>query len=92
METILSRKASADYDAILDYTIKSFGVEQAQKYGNGLDYSFKLLAENPYMGTPYQDKFRRYVYREHVVYYQITPNYIVIVEIRHGRQAPPEDP
>lgn len=90
METILSRKAAADYDAILDYTIENFGPDQAEKYGKGLDYSFKLLAENPYMGVQYNDKFRRFVYREHVVYYRITPNYILIAEIRHGKQSPPD--
>lgn len=88
METVLSRKASSDYDAILDYTIENFGPEQARKYGEGLDYSFKLLSENPYMGVQYRGNLRRYVYREHIIYYQITPNFLLIVEIRHGRQAP----
>ena len=46
----LSGKANADVDAIYEYTIVNFGIEQARAYLLGLGDCFKALAENPLRG------------------------------------------
>ena len=90
MEYKLSRRALQNIEDIAAYTLENFGLEQANAYITGLRYSFQLLAENPYMGRDFDGRRRRYVYRQHVVYYTPTPNYVLVVEIRSGKQAAPE--
>ncbi|MEO1476762.1 MAG: type II toxin-antitoxin system RelE/ParE family toxin [Pseudomonadota bacterium] len=80
----LTPQAQADLDDLTAYGIEQFGEGQAIKYLEGLEYSFELLCENPYMGTRFDEK------RQHVVYYTPTLNYILIVEVRHGSRLAPE--
>ena len=46
----LSSKAAADLDAIYEYTILHFGLEQARVYLLGLHERFAMLAEQPTHG------------------------------------------
>lgn len=84
----LSRRAQSDIKAIYHYTVKYFGEDQVQEYLGGLDYSFDLLTDNPKIGHAVNGKRRRYVYREHLVYYRIIKEEIRSTHIRHGRMKP----
>jgi len=46
----LSSKAAADLDAVYEYTILNFGLEQARAYLSGLHERFETLAEHPMHG------------------------------------------
>jgi toxin ParE1/3/4 len=84
----LTRQAQSDIKAIYHYTVEYFGEGQAQEYLEGLDYSFDLLTDNPKIGRAIDGKRRRYVYREHLVYYRIIKEDIIITRIRNARQKP----
>ena len=84
----LTRQAQSDIKAIYRYTVEFFGEGQAQEYLEGLDYSFDLLTDNPKIGRAIDGKRRRYVYREHFVYYRIIKEDIIITRIRNTRQKP----
>lgn len=84
----LTRQAKSDLKAIYRYTVEYFGEGQALEYLNGLEYSFDLLTDNPNMGRLFDEKIRRYVYKSHLVYYEIKQDHLVIIRIRNARQKP----
>ena len=83
----LTRQAKSDIKAIYRYTVEYFGEGQAQEYLDGLDFSFDLITDNPKLGRLFEGNISRYVYKEHLVYYEIKKE-IRIIRIRHGRQKP----
>lgn len=84
----LTRHAQSDIKAIYHYTVKHFGEGQAQEYLDGLAYSFDLLTDNPKMGRLFDEKTRRYVYKSHLVYYEVKEDHLVVIRIRNARQKP----
>ena len=84
----LTRQAKSDIKAIYRYTIEYFGEGQAREYLNGLEYSFDLLTDNPNMGRLFDEKIRRYVYKSHLVYYEVKKDHLAIIRIRNARQKP----
>ena len=59
----LTRQAKSDIKTIYRYTVENFGGGQAQKYLDGLEYSFDMLADNPKMGLLVDEKIRCYFVR-----------------------------
>ncbi len=84
----LTRQAKSDIKAIYHYTVEYFGDSQAREYLDGLEYSFDLLMDNPNMGRLFSKKIRRYIYKSHLVYYEVRKDHIVIIRIRNARQKP----
>lgn len=84
----LTWQAKSNIKGIYHYTVKYFGEGQAREYLDGLDYSFDLLTDNPNMGRLFDGAIRRYVYKSHLVYYEVKNDQIVIICIRSGRQKP----
>jgi len=85
----LSRRASADIDAIILYTDQNFGSDQTEEYLSGLYYSFDLLCDNPKLGRVWSPGKRCYVYRSHYVFYRIMKDHLLITMIRNTRQELP---
>lgn len=86
----LSRRASAQIDEIIRYTDLNFGHRQTDEYINGLYYSLDLLTDNPRMGREWATGKRRYIYRQHIIYYRILDDRIFVTEIMNARQQQPE--
>lgn len=84
----LTRQAKSDIKAIYRYNVEYFGEGQAQEYLEGLEYSFDLLTDNPNMGRLFDENTRRYVYKSHLVYYEIKEEQLVIIRLRNARQKP----
>lgn len=84
----LTRHTKSDIKAIYRYTVEYFGEGQAQEYLDGLYYSFDLLTDNPNLGRSFEGNMRRYVFKSHLVYYEIKKDVIHILRIRSGRQKP----
>ena len=66
----LSSRAEIDLAGIADYTIETFGVEQARRYRDDLEACFLNLAENPGLGRSVKQLapgLQRFEYRSHVV-------------------------
>jgi toxin ParE1/3/4 len=84
----LSSKAAADLDAIYEYTILHFGMEQARVYLLGLHERFQMLAEQPTQGRKADELapgLRRIEYQSHVVFYMSKDDGIRIVRVLHQR-------
>jgi toxin ParE1/3/4 len=88
---ILTKDAKRDLAAIADYTIVSFGIEQARHYRDGLFQTFKTLTDNPRMGRDFghvKAGTRCYQHKKHSIYYSTTDVGILIFRILHERQDP----
>ena len=82
----LSSRAEADLAGIADYTIKTFGIEQARRYRDTLEVCFRTLAENPRLGRSAErlsPGLRRFEHRSHTVFYTEGAGSILIVRILH---------
>ena len=80
-------EAEQDLINIWSYTYKNWGDEQADKYLDGLEKGFKLLAETPLISRP-RDEFiypvRIHLYAHHLIIYEALPDKINIVRVLHG--------
>jgi toxin ParE1/3/4 len=84
----LSLRADADIAAIAAFTIKTFGMEQARHYRDGLEHSFKMLADQPMRGrsaAQLAPDLRRWNYRSHVIFYVPDEQGVLIVRVLHQR-------
>jgi toxin ParE1/3/4 len=83
-----SRRAAPDLEAIAEYTIKRFGLEQARRYRDELGACFNQLADNPKLGRRAEqlgEGLRRYEHRSHIIFYQQSGAGLLIVRILHYR-------
>ena len=86
----LNEAALADLDRIYEYGILTFGLQQADKYYDGLLSYFQAIADSPlsHVGVDEIRKgYRRAPYSSDAVYYCVAPDEVVIVRIL-GQQDP----
>lgn len=86
-EVRLRPRARADIDAIWDYTITTWGVQQARYYVNGLRDVCTKLADNPELGKCRDELYnglRVYPSGKHLVFYLVMENGIDVVRILQG--------
>lgn len=91
----LSKGADEDITSIAVVGIEEFGIEQAQRYHEGLFQLFDLLAANPRMARERLEivpPVRVHPYKSHVVIYRIEGPGILIIRVRHGREDWMSDP
>lgn len=82
----LRELARADLEAIWVYTVAQWGVEQAERYLQGLFGCFEDLAANPRLGRERDDVkagYRSFPQGRHVVFYVIAPTAIEVIGIVH---------
>jgi len=82
----ITPRAAADLDAIADYTIGKWGVEQLESYMDALADRFQWLADSPLLGRERNDiqkGYRSYPEGNHVVFYNVQGESIAIIGIPH---------
>ena len=87
----LLRRAAADLQTIAVYTIDQFGLEQAERYGEGILVTLEAIAEHPLMGSDQshiRPGLRRHVYESHAIYYRVATDHVVIQRILGPGQDP----
>jgi toxin ParE1/3/4 len=87
----LSRLARLDLIEIADYTVDTWGPDQAYRYLDSLDACFRQLAQAPEMGRPcnvVRQGYRRMEHEKHVVFYRVEEGGIFISRILHQRMLP----
>ena len=87
-----SRRAEADLLSIADYTLRTWGEAQADRYIGELETCCQMLADNPRLGRPCDEVrpgLRRMEHGKHVVFYRLQkPGGIIVVRILHQRMLP----
>ena len=84
----LSHRAETDLAEIADYTIETFGVEQARRYRDDLEACFRSLARNPRLGRSAEwlaAGLRRFEHRSHIVFYIEDERGVLVVRVLHVR-------
>ena len=82
----LRELARADLEAIWIYTVEQWGVEQAERYLQGLFDCFEELATNPRLGRERDDVkagYRSFPQGRHVVFYVIASAGIEVIAVVH---------
>ena len=85
-----SRSAEADLLSIGDYTLRTWGEDQAFRYLDALEASCQMLAENPALGRACDNirpGLRRMEHGRHVLFYRQVGG-ILISRILHQRMLP----
>lgn len=86
----LSRKAEEDIIDIFLYGAAEFGIQQAERYHNLMEKTFRFLAENPEAArecVEIMPPVRIHPFESHVVIYKVDANDdILIIRVRHGRE------
>ena len=82
----LHPKAELDLENIWLYTLYHWGVEQADKYIDDLDVTFRLLAEQPLScreRSEFSPPVRIHHHAHHLVVYRTAHNFISIIRVLH---------
>ena len=82
----LTARAADDIDGIYEYTIASFGLEQARKYIGELHTQLGMIATHPNAGRDADDLapgLRRFEYQQHIVFYLPGQHGIHVVRVLH---------
>jgi len=83
-----TNRAAMDLEAIAEYTIDRFGIDQARRYRDELAACFEQLTDQPGLGRRYEQLgagLRRYEHRSHIIFYQAVGTDLLIVRILHYR-------
>ena len=79
-------------EEIFEYTMTSFGMDQAVSYLNDLEQVFIQLSEMPAMGkerAELKEGLRSITHQSHVVFYHPTNESVRIVRVLHARMDIP---
>ena len=82
----LSSRAESDLSEIADYTIETFGIEQARCYMDGLEACFQTLADKSLDGHSADGlapRLRRFRHQSHMVFYIPDEEGVFIVRVLH---------
>ena len=94
MKVSLHRRARSDLEAIRSYLLKHADVQAAERVKEHLRTKISRLANRPFIGTATDDPDirilppTRYPYR---IYYTVTANAVIVLNIRHSSQRAPTD-
>ena len=87
----LSKLARLDLIDIADYTVDTWGPEQAQRYLDSLETCFNRLVKTPEIGRPcdrIQPGYRRIEHEKHVIFFRANHDDIFISRVLHQRMLP----
>ena len=82
----LSRKAEDDIRSIYVFSARAFGVDQAERYFEGLFETFEFLVRFPRaarLRTELAHDSRAHPYKSHLIFYRLDGEDIFIQRIRH---------
>lgn len=85
----LSAKGEEDLIQIYLAGVRDFGVAQAERYWDGLEETFSLIANFPQIARERSElspPARIHPYRSHIVVYVLADGAPLILRVRHGRE------
>ena len=80
----LSEKAVGDLDRLYEFGVEQFGLEQADRYFDGLIARFETIVRNPLLAPAVEHLLpglRRSVYFSHTIYYLVDASGIQVIRI-----------
>jgi toxin ParE1/3/4 len=96
MATVVFRKrAETDLRTIGEYTLRTWGLAQAEAYVLSIKECCQLLAERPRLGRAcdlISPGLRRMEHAEHIIFYRVLENTIIVSRILHRSMLPERHP
>lgn len=89
----ITRQADKDIEEIFRYTLKEYGKKQAVKYLSALKSLFIKLCKTPEIGRlrdELREGLRSITNDQHIIFYSINENKILIVRVLHGNRDLPK--
>jgi toxin ParE1/3/4 len=83
----LSPRAESDLEEIWDFTVRTWGEEQAEDYIRLLVRAIETVAESPRRGRPCNEVrrgYRRYLAGSHIIFFRKVKTGIDVIRILHG--------
>jgi toxin ParE1/3/4 len=90
-EVVFSRSSESDLRSIDEYTVRTWGEDQADLYLDQIKLCCQRLASNPRIGRLWnraQPDLRRMEQGSHVIFYRETKQGIVVSRILHQNMLP----
>jgi toxin ParE1/3/4 len=87
----LGPKGTSDLAEIFDYTVDTWGEQQAENYIDELASCFQLLADSPGLGRACDRIFpgiRRFELGKHVIFYKPGRSGIIVARVLHQSRVP----
>ena len=87
----LGPRAQRDLDAIFDYTVAHWDLDQAMRYTDLIEAACVALAEAPQQAqgcANIRPGYRRRSVEQHVIYFRPTSYGIAVIRILHQRMDP----
>ncbi|MEM9716004.1 MAG: type II toxin-antitoxin system RelE/ParE family toxin [Pseudomonadota bacterium] len=80
-----TREAEADLVEIYKFGFLTFGLRQADRYHDGLEYVFELIADNPRLGRKIggSDTHRQFHHGRHIIVYSAEDESVLIERVFH---------
>ena len=79
----LTNQADADFQAIFEYGIDRFGLQQAEKYQREMIQRFQEVARNPLhypsVAEEIREGYRRSVFNAHSIYFRIDDEQSILI-------------
>ena len=88
----LTPAVEGDLESIWTYTVRQWGVEQAERYIDFLTAAFAELADSPKTAPTCEHirpGYRRWSVERHMVYFRVTNYGIAVVRVLHERMDAP---
>jgi toxin ParE1/3/4 len=88
---IITPDARADINGIRLYTQQRWGIDQRRRYGARLRQAMRSLLDHPELGPARDDLYpgcRGLLVEQHVVFYRIADDQIVVGRVLHTSQDP----
>ncbi|MGY2047575.1 type II toxin-antitoxin system RelE/ParE family toxin [Methylobacterium sp. JK268] len=85
-----TKRADLDIEIMYLEGVQLFGIEQAERYQDGLFRTFQIIAANPFIARLRQEfrpPVRIHPYGSHMIIYIEDAAGILVVRVLHGRQA-----
>lgn len=84
----LTPAAERDLESIWNYTVRQWGVEQADRYIDLLTEAFAGLADSPKTAPSCEyirPGYRRWGVERHMIYFRVTDYGIAVIRVLHDR-------
>ncbi len=87
----IEERARLDIEDALFYTQQRWGKEQRRRYRTRITRATRSLLDYPERGNPHDELFpgcRSLLVEQHVIYYRIDGDEIIVGRVLHGSQNP----
>lgn len=88
LRILITPQAQLDLEEIFQYTLKTWGINQAEKYQDDLHNGMVQVAIDPKMGSDYDYQigtYKKIQCNRHLIFYRVESQSCIIVRVLHER-------